>query len=79
MLVAAKPCVSEISCLEMCRQHNEWDVDGGQVMGQPAWQVDVRDRARPGPEALSHRGERASKSVGARRALALASWISVPE
>lgn len=36
-LVAAKPHLSEISCVEVCRSHDEWDVDGGQVVGQPSW------------------------------------------
>ena len=50
--------------MEVSREHDERDVNGGQVMGQPARQVDVRDRARLGPEALGNIGERAPETVG---------------
>jgi len=50
--------------VEVSREHDERDVNGGQVMGQPARQVDVRDRARLGPEALGNIGERAPETVG---------------
>ena len=50
--------------MEVSREYDEWDVDGGQVMGEPARQVDVGDRAIVGPEALGNLGKRASESVG---------------
>jgi hypothetical protein len=49
--------------MEVGSQEDEWHVDSGQVVGEPARQVDVRDRAALGADALSDLRERTPESV----------------
>ena len=61
--VAPAPGAAGVPCVEERRKEDERQVDGWQVIREPARQVEVSDRCMSGAEMTGDIGERASEAV----------------